>query len=316
MKRIVSWLLLGCMLIGLAGCGKDADEKVIRIGLLRIDDSVPFYVAEEEGLFAEYGVEVELCSFSSSSDQSVAMEAGELDMAMNDMIVQSLMKKNGTDTKIVQVAFGAEPKEGRFVVAAAPNSGIREPKDLIGKKVAISNHTMMDYLLTQFERIYGLESEEIETVNMPNLMLRVETLLEGKDIDAAILPDPLASYALSEGAVAVIDDTTLSENLSQSVVLATQEVLESDRDAVERVLQAYNEAERRINENPEKYREICLAKANVPETLKESYPVPQYTNWQLPSREEVKRIQDWMAARGLLENGYAYEDMVEDGFGE
>ena len=220
MKKIISVLLIFILMLGLVGCGNDktAQEKNVKIGLLRIDDSIPFYVAQEEGLFEKHQVNVELLSFSSSSDQSVAMEAGELDMAMNDMIVQSLMKKNGTDTKIVQLSFGATPEEGRFVVVANPNSQIKTPKDLEGKKVAISTNTMMDYLFEQFEQIYGLDGTKIEKINMPNLMLRVEALLAGNDIDAAILPDPLASYAIHSGATIVIDDSLLTENLSQSVI--------------------------------------------------------------------------------------------------
>ena len=128
MKKTVTMLLILVLMFALIGCGseKTEQEKIVKIGLLRIDDSIPFYVAQEEGLFEKYQVNVELLSFSSSSDQSVAMEAGELDMAMNDMIVQSLMKKNGTDTKIVQLSFGAVPAEGRFVVVANPNSQIKK----------------------------------------------------------------------------------------------------------------------------------------------------------------------------------------------
>jgi hypothetical protein len=60
-------------------------------------------------------------------------------------------------------------------------------------------------------------------------MLRTTTVLEGKDIDAAILPDPLAAFALAEGANVVIDDTTLGVNLSQSVVAVTSEAIDENQ---------------------------------------------------------------------------------------
>ncbi len=72
---------------------------------------------------------------------------------------------------------------------------------------------MMDYLVEQYETVLNLNKTAITTVNMPDLMLRTTTLLEGKDIDAAILPDPLAAYAVAEGANVVIDDTQLGEKL-------------------------------------------------------------------------------------------------------
>ena len=294
----------------LSACGANGEDEKVKIGLLRIDDSIPFFVAEQEGLFEELGVEVELVSFSSSSDQSLAMEAGELDLAMNDMIVQCLMKKNGTDTKAVALAYGAVPEEGRFLVVAAPNSGVNTPQDLIGKNVGISTNTMMDFLFENFEDIYGLDSKEINKVNMPNLSLRLEAVLSGSDLQAAILPDPLAAYAVEKGCSVVIDDTALGVNLSQSVVLATDEFISANEDELEKVLAAYDQAKELLNENPEKYRSLCLEIANVPDELTASYPYPSYTTNVLPDREYVERVVEWLDSRDLISETYTYEDLV------
>jgi NitT/TauT family transport system substrate-binding protein len=303
-------MLLLAGAIFLSACG-DA-ERAVRIGLLRIDDSVPFYVAEKEGLFAENGVRVELIGFNSSADQSQAMEAGELDMAMNDMIVQGLMKKGGTDTKTVSIAFGATPEEGRFILAAAP--GVDKDADLTGMTAAISNNTMMDYLLDQFSALAYIDRAVLKTVSMPNLMLRTETLIEGRDIQLAILPDPLASYALQAGCSILVDDTQTGVNLSQSVVLATQEILEDNDEAVRRVLNAYYTAMDRINADPDAYRDFCLETANVPKELSQAYPTPRYTPRALPDEESVSRVTSWLADRGLVNRVYRYDEMVDTRF--
>lgn len=86
----------------------------------------------------------------------------------------------------------------------------------------ISENTMMDYLMEQYERHLKLDSSEITKIHLPNLSLRVDTVLAGKEAQAAILPEPLASYAVAQGANIVIDDTTLGENFSQSVIVMTQ----------------------------------------------------------------------------------------------
>ena len=301
--------LLAAAMFLLSACGSGEEEKV-KIGLLRIDDSIPFFVAQQEVLFNDLGIEVELVSFSSSSDQSLAMEAGELDLAMNDMIVQCLMKKNGTNTKAVALAYGAVPEEGRFLVVTAPNSGINTPQDLNEKNVGISTNTMMDFLFENFEDIYGLPSKEINKVNMPNLSLRLEAVLSGSDLQAAILPDPLAAYALEKGCSVVIDDTALGVNLSQSVVLATDEFISENEETLNKILQAYNQAKELLNENPEKYRSLCLEIANVPDELTASYPYPSYTTNVLPEKEYVGRVVEWLNSRDLLSETYTYEDLV------
>ncbi len=320
LKKGIAICLMGAFLIGLVGCGAQSpsssstakEEKMVpvRVGVLSIADSLPIFAAEQEKMFEAAGLDVKVFPFKSSSDQSKALEAGELDVVMNDMIVQSLVKKAGVDTKIVATAFGANPKEGRFVVVGAPNSGLKDPKDLVGKRVAISTNTMMEYLMNQYEHYYKIDPASVELVNMPNLMLRVETLLAGKDIDAAILPDPLASFAIAKGGVVVIDDTTLDENFSQSVFLATDSFLKDHKGTMDAFMEVLAKSMDDINKNPEKYRDLALSTAKVPENLKDAYEVPHFTPSVVPTQQEVARVQDWMVDHKLLDKVYSYKDLV------
>ena len=316
LTKIIAASLMGMMLF--TGCGggeaKDnsANAEPLKVGLLRIDDSFPFYVAEQEGLFEKHNVAVELQSFSNARDQSTALQGGELDVLMTDTVVTALSIKGGSDIRIAAFALGAVPEEGRFLVVSAPNSGITSPEQLKGKNIAISNNTMMDYLIDQFED--ELQLGDLTTRNMPDLMLRTTTLLEGKDIDAAILPDPLASYAVAEGANIVIDDTQLAENYSQSVVAVTKDAIDNNREQVAAMLAAYNEAIELINANPDKYRTFALECANVPEALADSYPTPSFTANAVPTQEQIARVNTWLVEKELLSEPYTYEQMVDDSF--
>lgn len=319
-KKIMASALVGMVL--LTGCGGGADNneqngeqgEPLKIGLLRIDDSFPFYVAEKEGLFEKHHVSVELQNFSNARDQSTALQGGELDVLMTDPVVTALSLKGGSDVRIVAMALGAVPEEGRFLIVSAPDSGITAPEQLEGKTLAISNNTMMDYLVEQYETTLGLDKAAISTVNMPDLMLRTTTLLEGKEIDAAILPDPLAAYAVAEGANVVIDDTQLGVNFSQSVVAVTTDAIDNNREAVANLLAAYNEAIELINSNPEAYQTYALECANVPATLAETYPTPTFTANSIPGEADIALVNSWMVERGLLDAAYAYEDMVDSSF--
>ena len=321
-KKVMASALMGAML--LTGCGgsdttnenANAEQNVepITVGLMRIDDSFPFYVAEKEGLFEKHGVNVELQNFSSARDLSTALQGGELDALMTDPVVTALSLKGGTDVRIVAMALGAVPEEGRFLVISAPESGITSPEQLEGRNIAISNNTMMDYLVEQYENTLGLDKTAITTVNMPDLMLRTTTLLEGTEIDAAILPDPLAVYAVAEGANVVIDDTKLDENFSQSVVTVTADAIQNNRAAVDAMLDAYNEAIELINANPDEYRTFALECANVPEALAETYPTPSFTAESIPDEAAIAQVNSWMVERGLLDKAYTYTEMVDTSF--
>lgn len=318
LKKLISAAVLG--MVVLTGCGandaapQEETAEPLRVGMLRVDDSFPFYVAEKEGLFEKHNVNVELKEFSNARDQSTALQGGELDVLMTDPVVTALSIKGGTDIRIVAMALGAVPEEGRFMVVSAPESGITAPEQLAGKRIAISTNTMMDYLVEQYETVLGLDKAAIDTVNMPDLMLRATTLLEGKDIDAAILPDPLASFAVMNGANVVIDDTQLDVNLSQSVIAITEEAITGNEEQVAALMAAYKEAIEMINQDPEAYRDYALECTNVPEGVTESYKTPTFTANSIPSQADIAQINDWMVERGLLEEAYGYEEMIDNSF--
>ena len=320
MKKWMSMLLVGGLALGLLGCGAQKEEPkadtdaTYKVGVLSIDDSLPFHIAQEEGFFKDAGVNVEVIPFKSSAEESQALEAGELDMVMNDMVIQGLLAKAGTNTKIVATAFGAVPEEGRFVVCGAPGKKILKPEELYGKKVAISTNTMMEYLMQAYFEHLGLDISKVELVNMPNLGSRLEALLAAKDIDAAILPDPLASLALAQSATSIIDDTKLGDNFSQSVILASDKAIGEKTEATGKVLGAVFRAMDAINENPEKYLEQERAFSNIPQPLQETYPMPRYTPKSVPTKEQAERVQNWLVAKGLTEKPLSYEELVDDRF--
>ena len=323
------------LLAMLAGCGADASSsaekpagagqsgasengkqenapETIRIGVLPIADSFPLYAALEKELFAQQGLQVEIIPFQSGSDQSVAYEAGELDGMMTDMIVQSLVNLSTKEKgmKVVAMALGGTAEEGRFLVASSPDSGILEPEQLKGKKIGISENTMMEYLVRAYLEDMGIDPDETEMVNIPKLTLRLDLLMEGSDIQAAILPDPLAIEAESRGCAAVIDDTKLGKNYSQSVVTLRSDLIEASPDAAKAFVAAYNAAIDMINEDPSSFEELFYEKANVAEPLQGKYTVPSYTADVVPTEEEVAAIGNFLTEKGLLENAFSYEEMV------
>lgn len=300
-----------------SGGTQDQDDQSqtrgpVRIGVLQIADSFPLYVAVEEGLFQKYGLDVEIIEFQSASDQSVAYEAGELDGMMTDMIVQSLINKSSAEDgmKTVAMAFGGDASEGRFIVASSPDSGISAPEQLAGSKIGISENTMLEYLVGRYLEDLGVDLSSVELVNIPKLTLRLDLLMEGSDIQAAILPDPLAIEAESRGCGTVIDDTKLGKNYSQSVVTLRKTLIEDGAGTLDAFRNAYNEAVGMINADPDSFLDLFYEKANVAEPLRGKYGVPSYTPDCVPTEEDVASIEEFMVKKGLLDSPFSYEEMV------
>jgi ATP-binding cassette subfamily B multidrug efflux pump len=151
----------------------------------------------------------------------------------------------------------------------------------------------------------------IQKVNIAKMPLRAEMLLQ-KQVDAAVLPDPLAAYAELKGAKVLIDDTKLGVNISQSVFFFSDDAIATKKEAIKKFIQAYMEGTDLLTENPEDYRELFIEKVQIPVELQESYPVPSFPTLQLPSQEDTQRVLGWLKDNGLLTEAYTYEDIVTD----
>ena len=312
---IKKWILLGMVagMVSFAGCSKQEVEDVtLKVGVLNTADSVPLFAAEKDGLYEKNGVKVELVEFSSASDQSKAMEAGGIDAMMTDMIVESLLIKGGCDMKAVMVALGGEIQDGTFMVVASANSPFSTKEGVNGAKIGISEGTMMEFLLDSYCEELGIDESTIEKVNVPSLALRLEMLMEGTDVDCAVLPEPLAQFAVIQGGVAKVNDTELDTNLSQTVIVVSDHFLEKHPDEVQKFVDAYGEAVDYLNENPDAYKSLVLKVANVPEAMQDNYVCPHYSKDIAPQKALVERIQTWMVNKSLLTEAYAYDDLVTD----
>ncbi len=89
------WLLF--LLFTLISLPAMASEP-LKIGLLLIEDSVPFYVAEQEKYYAHENIQVELIPFLSALERDSALAAGAialLTVAVNFVVDWMLHKSSG-----------------------------------------------------------------------------------------------------------------------------------------------------------------------------------------------------------------------------
>jgi NitT/TauT family transport system substrate-binding protein len=316
MKRatLVILILVLVVMALLAGCGqKDkssnkADEPVsLRIGILPIIDVFPLVVAQEKGYFKELNLDVELVPFQSAVERDTAVQSGDLDGLVADLVATSLLKDSGQKVKIASLTLGAKPEEGPMAILAAPGSSIDSMDDLKGKSIGIAENSVIEYVTDGLLQNAGINPEEVKKTMVAKIPVRLEMLLNGQ-LDAATLPDPLATYAEYKGAKRIVDDT--NTNLSQAVLLMSEKALDEKKEGVKRFFTAYAKAVETINESPEEYRELLVKEAKVPEEIKDTFPVPQFPLPQLPKEEEITNVLTWLKEKGQLKNVIKYDDLV------
>ena len=316
----------------LAGCGGSAGSKTgsttaaistdkpvaIKIGTLATEDSLPLWVAEKMGYFSTEGIpKVEIIPFQSAQERDTAFASGAIDAFMGDIIAAANLEGSGKKVSIATVMLGADQTQGRFGIAvptvkgAVMKTGAEGLRALAGVPIGTSSATIQEYVLDGLMTEAGVPEEQIKTEEVKKVPVRFELLMAGK-LKAAALPEPFLTLAKQSGATIVADDTTAKSNLSQTVLVMSDDFLGKPGGQATKtaLLKAWDVAVNDINKNPETYRSLLVEKARVPKPLVTSYQIQTYPSAALPKQADVDAVLAWMTAKGYLKGDVTFDDLI------
>lgn len=308
MKKYVL-LIMTMLLVGLlAGCGGQQEAKKdlqpLTIGLMPDTDSLPFIIAQEKGYFKEEGLEVNIQQYKSAMDRDSALQSGNLDGAISDMLAVAFAKDGGFNVKVTSFT------DGSYKLIASKQSGAKSVADLKGQDVAVSRNTIIEYVTDQILAKENLPEDSINKVIIPQIPTRLEMLQNGK-LAAATLPEPMASIAVHNGCTFVTGSDELGIN--PGVIMFTAKTTNDRRAEIAAMYRAYNKAVDYLNNTPrEEYIDLIVEKGGFPPTAKEALKLPEYHHATLPKESDVVDCVKWLKSKELIKKNYTYADFVVD----
>ena len=305
MKKIIAFLFLPLLFL-MAGCGGGSKQELgtLKIGLMPDTDSVPFIIAQEKGYFAEEGLNVELHSFKSAMDRDSALQSGNLDGAVSDLLAVAFAKDGGFDVKVTSMT------DGSYKLVAAPGAEKLSVKELAGKEVAVSRNTIIEYVTDHILESNSMSGDDIAKVVIPQIPTRLELLQSGK-LAAATLPEPMASVAVHNGCRFITGSDELGIN--PGVILFTEKSTKEKRAEIQAMYRAYNKAVAYLNSTERaEYIDLVVEKSGFPPAAKEALVLPVYHTAALPKENDVTDCIAWLKGKELIKNSYGYADLVLD----
>ncbi len=305
MKKIIALLFLPLLFL-IVGCGGESKQELrtLKFGLMPDVDAVPFVIAQEKGYFAEEGLTVELQPFKSAIDRDSALQSGNLDGAVSDMLAVAFAKDGGFDVKITSRTDGsykliAAPKMEKLTVAALAN-----------KEVAVSRNTIIEYVTDHILESHAMSGDDVAKVVIPQIPTRLELLQNGK-LAAATLPEPLASVAIHNGCHFIEGSDEIGIN--PGVILFTQKSTKEKQKEIKALYRAYNKAVKYLNSTDRsEYIDLVVEKSGFPPAAKEALVFPTYKEAELPRESDVKDCVAWLKNKDLIKQSYSYADLVID----
>jgi NitT/TauT family transport system substrate-binding protein len=189
-------------------------------------------IANKQGLFTKYGVEVEPVYYDVLSRSITDFASGQID-GSTMTISDAILVNNHTNISAVAVSDDG----GKSVITALP--GIFSVADLKGKRIGVSIGSSDELMVSEMLSTANLQIGDVDLVNVTPEDVP-ESLKKGL-IEAGFTWEPYTSQALSLGNHILYSSTAISGLLPDIIVFPT-ELINKRPDDVKKFLKAWFEA--------------------------------------------------------------------------
>ena len=252
MKR--STLLTGSLGLAVAPIlARRADAQALtplRVGTSAVDLFAQAFFARDAGFYQKAGLDVEIRSFGSVPPIAAAVAGGDLDIGAAVPI--SIANAVARGLPLIMIAGGAIDTIAAPIsqMAVAPNGGIRSPKDLEGKTVAVSgvkalSDLAVDVWLTQ----RGADPSKVARVEM--IQAAMTAAVARGAVAGALLAEPMLSAGKKSDGLLTLGDPfmAIAPRLMMSCWFTTTTFAQKNPDTIKKFQSAMRATSRYANDH-------------------------------------------------------------------
>ena len=247
-------MLIILLVLELAACSKP--EKPIKIGISNWAGVEPAELAFRKGFYEKRGVEVEMVRFSAYTDSIEAFREGRVDADMQTL--DDAIRLFAAGCKMKVVLFTDYSYGGDGIVA---QEGINSIKDLKGKNIGVEIGTVSHLSLLKALETVGLNEEDVTITSIPAWEIK-EAFLAGK-IQAGATWEPYLTSTAEEGNGQVIITSRDYPKAIVTTLVLSDELISNRRDDAQKIVAAYIDAVRFMEEEPHKAYAIMAEAENI-----------------------------------------------------
>lgn len=237
-RRLLTGLLCAFSIFGVsavAGCSSVASGPIYKItmGYGSFPGWLPWKVAEEQGIFRNNGIDVQLKYFDNVEDGNAAMASGALDA--NNQSLNDTLTAVSDDAKPQKIVLVNDTSTGANQIIA--RNGISNVADLRGKKVAVEKGLADYYFLRLALQNASLSLDDIKLVPM-RTDSATAAFVDGK-VDAVVNHAPLTSTALKRPGSSAVATTAEYPNACSDHLVVSADMIKNSPDAVQALVNSW-----------------------------------------------------------------------------
>lgn len=320
MMGMVRLALAGLLAIAAVASARAEDALKARIGVLRLSSSAPVFIAQDKGYFREAGLDIELKFFDAAQPIAVATTSGDVDFGVT-AFTAGLYNLAGKGTLKVIGGMSREkagyPLIGYFASNNAYAAGLKTPKDLAGKRIAVTQvGSSFHYSIGLLADKYGFKLADVKIVPLQSLS-NAAAALKGETVDAALLPVSTARKLMDEGGAKLLgwvgDETPwqLGAVFAAPKTLANKALVtkllgalaKADREYHDVILAAMKDGTAPINDRTKPLLEIIAKYTNLPVEQVDGNCAYVDPDGKLDVKNVDNQIK-WLQEQGFADKGF------------
>lgn len=321
-KFVICALILTLLMPGTYVEAESSQTKPVKLKVVLLPylSFAPFFIAEEEGFFAEQGIEVEFVKMRGSSQSVPALLQGDLDVATSQIEfgILNAMAREG-NLKIVAdkgyLASAECPAYALLARRALVEAGeLDTPAQLRGKRLAVEILTSEGYYVEKILREADLTFDDVKTKDIPPPVL--SEALETGAIDLVNIGEPWITRLLRTGNALIWKPVKeVLPDFQWAVILYGPTLLNRNPGAGRRFMVAYLKAIRQYNQGKRARNVEILAKyTKLDRELLQEACWPTIRNDGHINVQSVLNFQNWGIEKGLLDSKVTEEQFWDNRF--
>jgi NitT/TauT family transport system substrate-binding protein len=242
--------------------GQSLEKLTVRFTWKLKGEYAPLYVALEKGYYKAEGLDVALSEGNGAQNVLKALAAGNEKFGYGPAVAAAQAVSQGLPVKVVALYQTSAP----MGVIAFPDTPLKAPKDLEGKRLAISVGETFGDMIRPFARVNNVDLGQVQLIQMDASERTMQFLTRKIDVLSVYLSNELPQIEKRAGVkFNVIKVTDFGLSVLGSSMYVSNEFAEQNPETVKKLLRATAKGYRDAMANPKQAARIMEKHMLVPE---------------------------------------------------
>jgi NitT/TauT family transport system substrate-binding protein len=296
------------------GSGQAGAPTTLKVSYVPYVGAAPFKLGIQNGFFEKRGLVIEDSEGPAPAPIMAQVTSGQLDIGFTTIPALIAAVSGGAPLQAISAFDGIiDPDNPQGAILVKKGSGIKSPKDLVGKKVGVvALQSELDVLLHEVVRRDGGDQTKVQSVQVP--FPEMLAALKSDRVDAVVNVEPFLTMAQEEGGYEAISfpEVEVVPNRAVTAFVASESFIEEKPEVVEKFKAAMDESLEYADSHPDEAKQTMVEVADMEPALLEKINLGVIFDPTL-DEESIEVFRALMQDFGYVEDPPPASDLLAQG---